>query len=453
MKNKFYGVLGLGRSGNSTVEFLHKNNIRHIAWDDSCASSNHEKNIIDISDPIWQTIDCLLISPGIPTTYPKPHPLVPLLKKKNIPIVCDIELLYRNNSNARFVGITGTNGKSTTTALIGHILKENNIRTCIGGNIGTGALSLPSLDKDGVYVIETSSYQLELLDQAHFNVAIMLNITPDHLERHNNMENYAAAKCNIFNHQGKHDCAIISVDNMLTKKIYEDLVRKNAIGNIVPFSTKHILENGISIINGFLTCNVIKKYEMQLPELPYLKGEHNAENIAASFIATLFLGLSPDKIIKAIESFSGLDHRLQLVGKLDDIEFYNDSKATNAESTEKALLSFPDNIYWIAGGQAKHGGIKSLAPLFSRIKHAFLIGEAEEEFATELDGKVPYTKCKMLSNAFDQATKLALKDKSGTKIILLSPACASWDQWKSFEERGAAFCEMTKKSIDENRNI
>lgn len=449
MNRKLYGVLGLGRSGSATIGFFIKNHINFIAWDDteqtrsSLLKQFPEVTFTSTDDKKWLDIDYLVISPGIPTTFPKPHPLVVILRSHNIPIICDIELLYQANKLAKFIAITGTNGKSTTTSLISHILKTNKVLTEVGGNIGTGVLALQALPKDGVYVIETSSYQLELLENTdcHFNISVLLNITPDHLERHNSMENYIKAKCNIFNHQSKEDCAIISVDNLITKETYSRLKNERGIGTIIPISTKQKLKDGISIINNCLEFN---GDSIALPSLPHLKGDHNAENIAASYGVAQFLGLNKHQIIDAVASFPGLDHRLQFVGRYKNIVFFNDSKGTNAESTEKALLSFPKNIYWIVGGQAKSGGIKSLVPLFDRVKHAFIIGDAQEEFAETIGDLIPYNKAQDLANAFRLAIEMAQSDQSQEVVILLSPACASWDQWKDFEERGKAFCQLVK---------
>jgi UDP-N-acetylmuramoylalanine--D-glutamate ligase len=457
LNKKLYGVLGLARSGIATVEFLIKNHISFIAWDDNEQTKNKLLEqfpgvvLVDINDKKWLEIDCLVISPGIPTTFPRLHPLVAILRAHHIPIICDIALLYKANNLAKFIVITGTNGKSTTTALIGHILKTNKVKTEVGGNIGIGALALAPLQKEGVYVIEASSYQLELLENndCHFNISVLLNITPDHLERHNNMGNYIKAKCNIFNNQSKQDCAIISVDNPITKEIYHRLKSEKKIGTIIPISTKQKLEDGISIINQQLE---FKDISIALPSLSHLKGDHNAENIAASYGAAQFLELNSQQIINAIISFPGLDHRLQFVDRYKNIVFFNDSKGTNAESTEKALLSFTKNIYWIVGGQPKTEGIKSLAPLFNRVKHAFIIGDAQEEFAETIKNLIPYTKAQNLANAFKLATEMALIDDSSQDvIILLSPACASWDQWKDFEERGRAFCNFVKEFLASHR--
>jgi UDP-N-acetylmuramoylalanine--D-glutamate ligase len=453
MNRKLYGVLGLGRSGSATIGFFVKNHINFIAWDDteqtriSLLKQFPEVTFTSTDDKKWLDIDYLVISPGIPTTFPKPHPLVVILRAHNIPIICDIELLYQANRLAKFIAITGTNGKSTTTSLISHILKTNKFLTEVGGNIGTGVLALQALPKEGVYVIETSSYQLELLENTdcHFNISVLLNITPDHLERHNNMENYIKAKCNIFNHQSKEDCAVISVDNLITKEIYSRLKNDRRIGTIIPISAKQKLKDGISIINNCLEFN---GDSIALPSLPHLKGDHNAENIAASYGLAQFLGLNKHQIIDAVASFPGLDHRLQFVARYKNIVFFNDSKGTNAESTEKALLSFSKNIYWIVGGQAKSGGIKSLVPLFDRVKHAFIIGDAQEEFAETIGDLIPCNKAQDLANAFRLAIEMAQSDQSQEVVILLSPACASWDQWKDFEERGRAFCQLVKDFLN-----
>lgn len=455
-KNKYYGILGLARSGYATIQFCIDKQIKFIAWDDNEQTRQRAQecfsnlSLIEPNNEEWTKIDILIISPGIPTTFPKPHKLIPVLKKHHIPIICDIELFYRYHHQARFIGITGTNGKSTTTSLIGHVLKTNDLTTSIGGNIGTGVFSLPEYDADGTYVIETSSYQLELLDQTHFNIAILLNITPDHLDRHGNMENYIAAKCKIFTHQNKHDLAILSIDNPITNKIHQKLIAQQIIGKIVAISTKIILENGISVIDNNLYVDGIAH---NLPEFTYLKGEHNNENIAAAIATALFIGIELPYIIQSISSFHGLDHRLQYIGRSNQIIFYNDSKATNAESTEKALNSFPGNIYWIAGGVAKEGGITLLQPLFHKIKYAFLIGRDSKQLAQTLENKVPYIIAETLENAFNQAVKIAQNDAQQS-IILLSPACASLDQWKSFEERGEAFKNLSLEFIaNHDRNL
>jgi UDP-N-acetylmuramoylalanine--D-glutamate ligase len=289
----------------------------------------------------------------------------------------------------------------------------------VGGNIGISALALSPLPKGGIYVIETSSYQLDLLDKTRFDVAVLLNITPDHLDRHGDMEGYAKAKKRIFRNQTSKDVAVIGVDNSVTKSIAES---KPTPAMIVPISAFD---------------------EFGLGDLPYLPGLHNKENIAAAFVACKALGIADKTIIAGIESFKGLAHRMERVAEKNGVVFINDSKATNAEAAEKALLSYGSPIFWIAGGKAKEGGIEMLKPLFSKITHTYLIGDAAEDFAKTLTANnAPFTQCGTLDKAVAEAYQAAQKTKGAT--VLLSPACASFDQFKSFEHRGDLFRQLVE---------
>jgi len=453
--NKFIAkkfiVFGLGISGKATIKFLLNNNHQVLASDDNLNSINTlEKHPnLKIFNGDWNGVDALILAPGIPLHFPTPHPIVKAAKENNCPIICDIELLYKFNSQAKYIGITGTNGKSTTTALTGHIFKENNINSAVGGNIGIPCLELPRLENNGTYILEMSSYQLDLIDKTRFHIASLLNITPDHIDRHGSIKGYIAAKKRIFMNQQLGDYAIIGIDNEHSKAVYDELKNdQNFQATLIPISTKKILSDGISVIDGILYNNIptFGKIDINLGNLPFLKGEHNAQNIAVAFTnAFLSNKIDEDKIITAIKSFKGLAHRMQFVGTISNINFINDSKATNAESTENALKSY-ENIYWILGGKAKEGGIKMLEPYLSKVKYAFLIGEASDDFTKTLDGKVEYFKCQTLQNAFDHAYgKALLEEKSNHINILLSPACASFDQWKNFEERGEYFCKLVKE--------
>jgi UDP-N-acetylmuramoylalanine--D-glutamate ligase len=455
-----YIVFGLGISGNSTIKFLLESGHKVFASDDNKNSlialdqqieERLKKNLVIFENEKeidWPQIKYLILAPGIPFKYPAPHPIVLQAHKNHCPVICDIELFYLFNSSANFLGITGTNGKSTTTALTGHIFKENKISSAIGGNIGIPCFNMPELGNNATYIFETSSFQLDLMEQTHFHIASLLNITPDHLDRHNDMPGYIAAKKRIFNNQTKDDYAVIGVDNANSKKLYEELKNNPEFkARLVPISTKIVLKDGISIIDNVLYNNIEKNSEIHLGVLPNLKGEHNAQNIAVAFANCFLSEINEENIIGAIRSFEGLSHRMKLIGKIDNINFINDSKATNAESTENALKSF-ENIYWILGGKSKDGGIEILEPYFPKINHAFLIGEASEEFAKVLDGKVEYSKCGDLENAFKIAHKKAQNDKENIeKNILLSPACASFDQWKNFEVRGDYFCKLVKELV------
>lgn len=419
LKDKTVGVFGLGKAGTGAIKALAAGGANIVAWDDNsrCEYS------LEIEKWPWQKLTYLVLSPGIPFTHPTPHKVVKLAQQYNVPIVCDIELLYFAQPQARFVGITGTNGKSTTTALIGHIIREAKIPCEVGGNIGISALELSPLGADGIYVIETSSYQLDLLDKTHFNVAILLNVTPDHLDRHGDMDGYIKAKKRIFKNQNVNDVAVIGIDNIHTKKIADS---KPTAAQIISISAFEKID------------------ELGLGALPYLPGAHNKENIAAAFAACSALNIPHEKIIAGIKSFKGLAHRMERVAEKNGVLFINDSKATNAEAAEKALLSYEKPILWIAGGKAKEGGIDMLAPLFSHIEHAYLIGDAQERFAKTLEAnRVAHTRCGTLDKAVKQAYE---KARTLTKTtVLLSPACASFDQFKNFEERGEIFSKLVKE--------
>lgn len=450
LKDSKIAIFGLGKAGISTLKSLLRAGAQVYVWDDGEPAREklkleklHGVTVVTPEDMPWNEIKLLALSPGIPLTHPTPHKVVELAKSAKCPVVCDIEILYQANASAKFLGITGTNGKSTTTALTGHILENSGVKSQVGGNIGIPVLDLEPLNKDGIYVLEMSSYQLDLIKQTHFNVSVLLNVTPDHLDRHGDMQGYIKAKCHIFDNQGKNDFAIIGVDDKHTKKIYDELKSKGTIGNVIPISTKRAIAGGIMVKDGIIydntSINSPKKYE--LGYLERLPGEHNGQNIAAAFAAVSALGVSAEDAISAIKSFEGLRHRIQLVTEINGIKFLNDSKATNADAVANALRAF-DNIYWILGGLSKEGGIESLSEFFPKIRHAFLIGKAQDEFAKVLDNKVPYTKCETLANAFDASAKKALDEKVSGAVVLLSPACASWDQWPNFEARGDAFCEM-----------
>jgi UDP-N-acetylmuramoylalanine--D-glutamate ligase len=404
---KTYAVFGLGKSGAATVNYLKARGDKVLAWDDGEAA----RKGIECTDPAqwdWREIDTLVLSPGIPLTHPEPHYIVRKAHAAAKPIICDIEILFQDNSDATFIGITGTNGKSTTTALTAHILTEAGYDVAVGGNLGTPALTL---GKHKYYVIETSSYQLDLIDKARFDVAVWLNISPDHIDRHGNLEGYVKAKLKIFRNGTKFP--IIAIDDEISKGISKQ------IENALP----------------------ITKYN-SIGTFPNLPGIHNMQNINAAYEAAKAVGVAHDKIMAAIKTFPGLEHRIEKVAEVKGVTYINDSKATNADSSAMALACYED-IYWIIGGKPKEGGISSLTEFFPRIKKAYIIGAATEEFAATLEGKVPYEKCGDLANATKKAAQEA---KNG--VVLLSPACASFDQFKSFEERGNLF----KQYVSEIKN-
>jgi UDP-N-acetylmuramoylalanine--D-glutamate ligase len=458
------GVFGLGKTGLSTIYSLKAGGARVIAWDDDASKRNslmdderpeflalflHSKILVNIEDRAWQNLDYIVLSPGVPLKFPHPHRVVKIANLNNIPIISDIEILYNNCKQCIFIGITGTNGKSTTTALIGHILRNGGVRCEVGGNIGIPVLDLNVLAADGCYVIEMSSYHLDLMDKMRLDVAVLLNITQDHIDRHGSFDSYIAAKKKIFSQQDENDVAVIGIDCPIANEIYNQLKQENKIGKIIPVSTERVLAEGVSIVEGILHYNYGKSaLRIKLDKLPYLPGQHNSQNIAAAFAVSRIYQIEPEKAINAIYSFKGLRHRMQLVDKINNVSFTNDSKATNAESALKAFLCL-DNIYWIAGGVAKEGGIEPLIPYFNKIKHAFLIGRSQQQFADILkEHNINYSLCGDLKSALTKASSMAFDDKLDNANVLLSPACASFDQWQSFEHRGDAFCELVEKIND-----
>lgn len=388
----------------------------------------------------WSRASALIISPGIPNRLPTPHPAAVAARAAGKPILCDVELLARAEPKARFVAITGTNGKSTTTALIGHILKEAGMRSEVGGNIGRGALDLSPLGTGGVYVLELSSYQLELLATFRANIAIWLNITPDHIDRHGDMSGYVEAKKNIFARQRPGDCAVIGTDDEPSRAVEREIGGRSGI-TCVPVALDRPVAGGISYRAGILVD--ADGYTVDFSDVPTLPGDHNAQNAAAAWAACRWLHVPRERIVAGLRSYPGLPHRQERVASVGHVVYVNDSKATNADATARALSSYRD-IYWILGGQAKEGGVAPLASYFDRIRHAFLIGEASDLFARQLEGKLPYSRCGDLQSALDAAHARAQREAGGPAVVLLSPACASWDQWKSYEHRGDAFRAMAR---------
>jgi UDP-N-acetylmuramoylalanine--D-glutamate ligase len=435
-------VLGLAKSGRSAAEALAAGGAKVLAWDDSPKvrdSLAPEIPICDLTQADWRAIAALMLSPGIPHSYPEPHPAVLQAREAGVEILGDLELLGRAQPEARYIGITGTNGKSTTTALIGHIFAEVGARAEIGGNLGTPALSLAPLGPDGTYVLEASSFQLELIPSLVFDLALLLNITPDHLDRHGGMDGYIAAKRRVFAGQDTGDSAIIGVDDPICRAICNEL-RRSHPSRIVPISVNEAAAGGVYIESGWLVdaLDQSPRRVLDLASAERLPGAHNWQNIAAAYAAGRSAGIDSAAAVGAIRSFPGLAHRQELVGTIDGIRYINDSKATNADATEKALACY-SAIYWIAGGLPKAGGISSLVPYFDRVRHAFLIGRATEEFAATLEGSVPFTRCGELSAAVEAAAAQARRDGMPGAVVLLSPACASYDQFANFEARGDAF--------------
>lgn len=450
MINLFYmdgmpvAVMGLGKSGLATAEALARSGADLWVWDDKESSREAAAakgfKVVDLTTADLSELTTIVWSPGIPHSFPKPHPVAERARAAGVELVCDIELLARAERDSAYLGITGTNGKSTTTTLVGHVMEAAGRRVAVGGNLGTPVLTFPGLGGGGTYVLEMSSYQLELTFSITFDVAVLLNITPDHLDRHGGMDGYVAAKKLVFHRQTRPRTAVIGVDDAPCRKIYEELV---AAGDQIvwPISAEGRVPGGVYAEGGWLVDDTDGNAERvaELSRFPALLGRHNWQNAAAAYAACKAAGVPAPAIIAAMTTFPGLAHRQQLVRTIDGVRFVNDSKATNADAAEKALATF-DPIYWILGGQAKETGLDGLEGLMGRVRHAFLIGEASDCFAAWLDSnKVPYTRCGTLDVAVTVAAELALAERLPDACVLLSPACASWDQFPNFEKRGEAF--------------
>ena len=443
IEGQTYGVVGLGKSGRATVASVLASGAQVFAWDDneaSRAAAQIEFPSINIA-PIaqWNSValNALVMSPGILLT----HPAVLLATQHNIEIIGDIELLYRSQPAARYIAITGTNGKSTTTSLIAHILQACGKRVEMGGNIGIPALALAPLDADGIYVLELSSYQLDLIRSTKFHIAILLNMTPDHLDHHGSMEAYIEAKRHIFDRQETGDVAIVGIDDAISEAIGHSILSTKK-QRLIPISVLHKTVEGIAVHGGMLTATFGgAELHGDLNAIRSLQGDHNGQNAAAAYAACVMSGCTHDEILAAMASYPGLAHRMEWLGAINGVQFVNDSKATNADAAEKALKTY-DAIYWIAGGVAKEGGIESLSHYFQKIRHAYLIGEATDMFVETLDGNVPYTRCETLEKAFHAATNAAQQNLQEKPVVMLSPACASFDQFANFEVRGQAFVAL-----------
>lgn len=444
---KRYGVMGLGRSGLASARALVASGAEVLAWDDRADSVPEGSLRHDFREGAWpERLEGIVWSPGIPFLHRTPNAVARRAMAEGCPLVADMDLLAAAGLNATLVGITGTNGKSTTTALLAHVLREAGREAVAGGNIGAAALELPALGAGGVYALELSSYQLELCQSARFSIGIWLNLTPDHLDRHGGMHGYAAAKSRLWRNTAPGDVAVIGTD---TDWGQAEAARAKAAGRrVVAISGSTLPAGGVGVEGSKLVSMVAGEREVvaDLTNATALPGPHNAENAAAVAAAALALGLRPAEIARGFASFPGLAHRQERVRDIGQVGYINDSKATNAESTAKALACYP-RIYWVLGGLAKAGGIQALSPYFERIAHAYLIGEAAAAFAETLESAaIPHTLAGDLATATALAHQAAQADKAdtagGESVVLLSPACASFDQWPSFEARGDAFREQ-----------
>jgi len=446
MNGKQAAILGLGKSGMPVFEACRRAGIACVLWDDNAdaraAAIAAGAVVEDLSQADFSRFAFLCMSPGIPLTHPKPHPAALRAKAAGVEIIGDIELFHRAKPKNRTIGITGTNGKSTTTALIGHILKEAKVSSAVGGNIGEAVLTLPDLPDEAIYVLEMSSYQTDLCPTFAPTIAAMLNISPDHLDRHGDMNGYVAAKEKMFNGAG---VAVVGVDDEYAQGLH-DRVKQKGLRKTIAISVGRPLTSGIYVSAEGVMFDGRDKV-MNLNTCPSLQGQHNWQNAGVAFAVCREAGVGPDVIAKAMQTFPGLAHRQNTVAIIGGIAYINDSKATNDQAAAMALRTF-DPIYWIAGGKPKDGGYKDCEKYLDRVRHAFLIGEAEASMAEWLNGKnVHFTRCGTLDKAVEAAHRMAQEERKEKAVVLLSPACASFDQYKNFEKRGEAFVSLVQALV------
>ena len=445
---KTVAVFGLGKSGMLSAQALVAGGAEVVVWDDSDTSVAEAKaaglNAQDVRDLDWWKIAALVLAPGVPLTHPEPHWSVVLAHQAGVEVIGDIELFCRererSGAQCPLVAITGTNGKSTTTALTAHLVKSAGRDAQLGGNIGVAVLALGPFAPGRVYVLEVSSYQIDLAPSLKPSVGILLNVTEDHLDRHGSLENYAAIKERLA---AQADTAVIGVDDEWTRAAAERIASTGK--KVERVSVLGPLRDGYYAEGSRIMRTITGKAQpvADLAGIGSLRGAHNAQNAACAIAACRALGLDIAAIQKGLKTFPGLAHRMQPIGRKGNVLFVNDSKATNADSAAKALGSF-DDIFWIAGGKPKTGGITSLAEFFRRIRKAYLIGEAAAEFAKTLDGKVPYEIVETMPRAVAAAADDAAASRLKEAVVLLSPACASFDQYPNFEVRGQAFTDLVQ---------
>jgi UDP-N-acetylmuramoylalanine--D-glutamate ligase len=453
---KTVAIFGLARSGLGAVRALVAGGTKVIAWDDNSTARDlggqEGAELMPWREWPWESIAALVLSPGVPLTHPKPHGVVEHATRARVPVIGDVELFAHEirphadqPGKAPVIAITGTNGKSTTTALVGHILNQCGFSAQIGGNIGKSVLELAPPSAKTIYVLEMSSFQIDLTPGLTPDVGVLSNLSPDHIDRHGSMENYAAIKARLMKQTARDGQVMIGVDDSHASAIFTQLAASGG-AQAHPVSVGKVLGRGVFVVDGALYdamgARAIKVMEMATATR--LPGAHNWQNAALAYGAVRPFVSDMKAIAAAIASFPGLAHRMEDVGHIGKTVFINDSKATNADATARALAVYPD-IFWIVGGKPKEGGIDSLSGFFPRIRKAYLIGEAAPQFARSLDGKASYEMAGVLETAVARAAADAAASSVPAPVVLLSPACASYDQFKDFEQRGDSFRSLVAK--------
>ena len=435
-------VFGLGASGRATARALVSGGAEVVAWDDAAAAraaaAGEDIALAEPDEIDWARQSALVLSPGVPLTHPRPHAVVERAVAAGIAVIGDIELMAECCRDAVLVAVTGTNGKSTVAALLAHICGTAGRRAQLGGNIGRPALDLDPPAPGEVIILELSSFQLELTRNAAFDIAILLNLTPDHLDRHGSMASYAAAKKRIFRsaRDDRSQSAVVGIDDDRCRAIHDELAAGGHF-TVRPVSVGAGTGTGVDVVDGTLV-DAADGESCDLSAAVGLCGPHNWQNAAAAWAAARMLGIVPDAIRAALATFRGLPHRMETVAVIDGVRYVNDSKATNGAAAARALASFSE-IYWIVGGIAKEDGLSPAVPWLGNVRHAYLIGEAAASFGRELRGRVPCTQSDSLERAVGAARRQAVADRAREPVVLLSPAGASFDRYRNFAARGEHF--------------
>jgi len=454
-RDQTIAVLGLGASGLAAVRALAAGGARVAAWDDDEDARRRAAEaavpLADLDGRDWGETAALVLAPGIALTH-NTHPVAAAALAAGRPVLGDMELLLEACPRACVIGITGTNGKSTTTALIGHILDGAGRAVQVGGNLGLPALAFEPPGADSIFVLELSSYQLDLTHRAAFDIAVLLNISPDHLDRHGDMAGYIAAKTRIFRDRpddARRQVAVIGIDDDHGSALADEIAARPG-WTVIRIAAGRPLGDGVFAADGVLYDATAGEARAvcALSRIATLPGRHNWQNAAAAWAAVRAIGISEEDAARGLRTYPGLAHRMERIATIGDVRYVNDSKATNADAAARALACY-DAIYWIAGGLPKDDGLDAVLPYLGRIRHGFLIGEAAGQFGETLRGRVPTTRSGELARAVSQAHAMAQRDQVAGAVVLLSPACASFDQWKNFEARGNAFRAMVRQLAPE----
>jgi UDP-N-acetylmuramoylalanine--D-glutamate ligase len=439
------GVLGMARSGLAVTRALRSAGAEVLAFDDRAETLAPALALgaLPGTPEAVAGLAALVVSPGVPLTHPAPHPLVAAARQAGVRVTGDVELFAETASPRPLLGVTGTNGKSTTTALLHHLLVSAGMDAVLGGNIGRPVFDLELGPAERAFVLELSSYQLDLADRLRCRVACWLNLAPDHLDRHGDLEGYARAKRRIFRNQDVGDSRVIALDDAPSRALADSL-REEPV-RLVTVSAADRAEAAVRVSAGRLMDAIEGRPReiLDLSGIGSLRGRHNHQNAAVAYAAARCFGLSPDRAAAGLPSFAGLAHRMEEVARRGRVLWINDSKATNPDAASRSLGSF-SHIFWIVGGRPKPGGFKDLLPWLGAVRQAFLIGEAAHEIAADLGGTVPVRDVGTLERAVAEASAAAVASGLDPAVVLLAPACASFDQFRDFEERGDHFRELVR---------